>query len=160
MSGIATVPAFKESGLAQAIAEEAHIQYVGELVIENENALSVVLADPSSVSTGVEISMTVSGNAQLLAVYDGQKLVQDLAGKRRPGHYVGGGLYPAIESLLVRIYPFGEVLYRQALIGSKSRLMMRIRAFIRDSMHKVPRESIWCDGIGGPIPERLHDQRG
>mgnify|MGYP001565892440 CR=1 FL=1 len=122
VSGIATVPAFKESGLAQAIAEEAHIQYVGELVIENENALSVVLADPSSVSTGAEISMTVSGNAQLLAVYDGQKLVQDLAGKKETDITSVRANYPAIESLLVRIYPF----WRSSIPASADRIEVSV----------------------------------
>lgn len=99
----AIVPVFTESKLARVIAQEGGVSYENALTIENVDSLAI---NTATSETEGNLSLTISGEAQLVGAYDQERLIQDLAGKDRRNVGVVLSGYPAISDMKISVYPF------------------------------------------------------
>jgi hypothetical protein len=105
VSGSAAAPAVTESALAQAITG-GQTSYQGSLNIANPADLNVQVDAPENIGTENPIHLTISGNAKLIAAFDSEQLIKDLAGKSKNDVKNVLPNYPAISNIDVKIYPF------------------------------------------------------
>lgn len=99
----ATAPIFNQYNVAEAIAESGGVRYENPMRIENINDLAILVEEePDSQA----ITLTISGDAQLVGDYNQDQLLADLAGqdRRNIGTVLSG--YPAISDMTISVYPF------------------------------------------------------
>jgi hypothetical protein len=106
ISGKATAPAFDENDLAHQFASTASSSYQGPLSIDNAESLSVHVDPVSAIGTESPLTVAISGNAALSAVFDKTALAGDLAGKNKRDIQEILPKYPSISTVDVKVYPF------------------------------------------------------
>lgn len=80
IDGTAVAPAFPGDGLAQALATQAAIAPDAPLMLMNLSELEYAEVAGAQVAQGGPLSFTLSGTAQLRAVFNEKKFADDLAG--------------------------------------------------------------------------------
>ncbi len=121
VSGVASVPAVKASALAHAVAVGAQVAYDGDLAIENPQELSVHSTEGSATSGG-QITLSIAGDAKLVADFSAEALARDLAGKSEKDITAVRATYPAIATMNVKVYPF----WRRSIPSDASRVKVEI----------------------------------
>lgn len=103
VKAIATVPVFSESQVAELLASEGGIVFSNPLRIQNSQDVSLEIQQSE---TEGNLELTVSGTAELVAVFDQDQFIREIAGKDQGS--VGAVLtgYPGIKDLSLSVYPF------------------------------------------------------
>jgi hypothetical protein len=123
LQGIAEMPVFSESEIAQYLAQQGRVSFDAPLLIQNRDALTVEFSQEEEDDTRFKV--LVSGEAQLRAFVDTDVLVRDFV--ERSGEGVGGvgsilTRYPGIQDLQLSIYPF----WRQTLPKNGARYTIKV----------------------------------
>lgn len=99
----ASAPVFSMTALANLIAAEGSIEASGPLTISNIRDLSPTVT-PSK--TAGNLTLTLSGTAELKGSYDLSALKERLVGKNRKDVGEVLAAYPAIQDMQISVYPF------------------------------------------------------
>ena len=103
VTAVARAPVFDGGKLASVLATEGAVAYDGPLHIESSEKLTVEVV-PSS--TKGNLTITLSGDAELVGIYNKEQLLSDLAGKDRRSVGITLSGYPAIADMNISVYPF------------------------------------------------------
>jgi hypothetical protein len=100
---VATAPVFSMSALARVLASEGKVDAVGPMDITNLSDLAPSIT-PSKISGN--LTLTLSGTAELKGSYDPEALKNSLVGKNRKDVGAVLSTYPGIEDMTIAVYPF------------------------------------------------------
>lgn len=103
IEAVATAPVFTVSQLASIIAKDGGVIFDGPLTVGNLPDLTLSVSPSKTLG---HLTVSVSGTALLVGLYDPEKLVTDLAGKDRRSIGTVLSTYPSIKDLRIAVYPF------------------------------------------------------